>query len=166
MKRVLLLALVLCACGREPSNVVADSAGARLEAAAETAGIVPDPNAPLQGSWARDTDRVCVVGTEKTARIGVSVDYGEDQGCAASGTVERSGDALKLAFGACKFDARFDGDRIVFPSEIPEACDTLCTGRASLAAVTVDRISESPSEASTLRSTGGRSSAGKLLCAN
>ena len=161
MKRVLLLALVLCGCGREPKTAVADSAGARLEAAAETAGIVPDPNAPLQGSWARDTDRICVVGTEKTARIGVSVDYGEDQGCAASGTVERSGDALKLAFGACRFDARFDGDRIVFPADMPAACESLCTGRASLAAVTVDRISGSRSEASTLRS-----SAGKLLCAN
>ncbi|PZO75268.1 MAG: hypothetical protein DI640_04410 [Sphingomonas taxi] len=166
MRRALLLALVLGGCGREPSNVVADSAGARLEAAAETAGIVPDPNAPLQGSWARDTDRVCVVGTDKIARIGVSVDYGEAQGCTASGTVERSGDALKVVFGTCKFDAKFDGDRIVFPAEIPEACESLCTGRASLAALTVDRISESRSEASTLRSTSGRSSAGKLLCAN
>ncbi len=161
MRRVLLLALMVSGCGQEQKAVVADSAGARLEAAADTAGIVPDPNAPLQGSWARDTDRICVVGTDKSARIGVSVDYGEDQGCAASGTVERSGDALKLVFGACKFNARFDGDRIVFPPEIPEACESLCTGRASLAAVTVDRISESRSEASTLRS-----SAGKLLCAN
>ncbi len=161
MKRMLLLALLLGGCGREPKIAAADSAGARLEAAAETAGIVPDPNAPLQGSWARDTDRVCVVGTEKIARVGVSVDYGEDQACAGSGTVERSGDALKLAFGACKFDARFDGDRIVFPAEVPEACETLCTGRASLAALTVDRLSESRSEAATLRSTKG-----KLLCGN
>ena len=161
MRRALLLALMLGGCGQEPSSAVADSAGARLEAAAETAGIVPDPNAPLQGSWARDTDRVCVVGTGKTARIGVSVDYGEDQACAGSGTVKRSGDALKLAFGACKFDAAFDGDRIVLPAELPEVCESLCTGRASLASVTVDRISESRSEASTLRS-----SAGKLLCAN
>ncbi len=161
MKRVLLLALMLSGCGREPATAVADSAGNRLEAAAETAGIVPDPNAPLQGSWARDSDRVCVVGTDKIARIGVSVDYGEDQACAGSGTVERSGDALKLALGACKFDARFDGDRIVFPAEVPEACESLCTGRASLAALAVDRLSESRSEAATLRSTKG-----KLLCGN
>ncbi|MEG3082263.1 hypothetical protein U1707_01285 [Sphingomonas sp. PB2P12] len=161
MRRVLLLAVALAGCGREPAKAVADSAGARLEAAARIAGIVPDPNAPLQGSWARDTDRVCVVGTEKTSRIGVSIDYGEDQGCAASGTVERSGGALKLAFGACTFAAQFDGDRIVFPAEMPEACESLCTGRASLAALTVDRISESRSEASTLRSTSG-----KLLCGN
>ncbi|BCA61637.1 hypothetical protein HMP09_0871 [Sphingomonas sp. HMP9] len=161
MKRVLLLGLALGGCGTKPSNAVADSAGARLEAAAQTAGIVPDPNAPLQGSWARDTDRVCVVGTGKTSRIGVSVEYGEDQACAASGTVEWSGNALKLAFGACTFDARFDGDRIVFPADVPEACEALCTGRASLAAVTVDRLSESRSEAATLRSSGG-----KLLCGN
>jgi hypothetical protein len=161
MKRVLLLAVMLSACGREPATAVVDTAGARLEAAAKTVGIVPDPKAPLQGSWARDTDRVCVVGTEKTARVGVSVDYGEDQACAGSGTVERSGDALKLALGECKFDARFDGDRIVFPAEVPEACESLCTGRASLAALTVDRLSESRSEAATLRSTKG-----KLLCGN
>jgi len=161
MKRALLLALMLGGCGREATTAVADSAGAQLEAAAETAGIVPDPNAPLQGSWARDTDRVCVIGTEKTARIGVSIDYGEDQACAGSGTVERSGDAMKLAFGACKFDARFDGDRIVFPAKVPDACESLCTGRASLAALTVDRLSESRSEAATLRSTKG-----KLLCGN
>ena len=161
MKRAVLLALLLGGCGQGPATPVADSAGSRLEAAAETAGIVPDPKAPLQGSWARDTDRVCVVGTEKTSRIGVSIDYGEDQACAASGTVERSGDALKLAFGACEFDARFDGDRIVFPAEVPEACESLCTGRASLAALTVDRLSESRSEAATLRSTKG-----KLLCGN
>jgi hypothetical protein len=161
MRRALLIALTLGGCGTEPSNAVADSPGARLEAAAQTAGIVPDPNAPLQGSWARDTDRVCVVGTGKTSRVGVSVDYGEDQTCAASGTVSRSGDVLKLAFGACTFDARFDGDRIVFPAEVPAACESLCTGRASLAAVTVDRLSESRSEAATLRSSGG-----KLLCGN
>ena len=161
MRRVLLLALILGGCGREPAAAVADSAGFRLEAAARTAGIVADPKVPLQGSWARDTDRVCVVGTDKTARIGVNVDYDEDQACAASGTVERSGDALKLAFGACKFGARFDGDRIVFPAEVPGACESLCTGRASLAALTVDRLSESRSEATTLRSTKG-----KLLCGN
>ena len=161
MRRALLLALTLGGCGTEPSNAVAASPGARLEAAAQTAGIVSDPNAPLQGSWARDTDRVCVVGTGKTSRVGVSVDYGEDQTCAASGTVSRSGDVLKLAFGACTFDARFDGDRIVFPAEVPAACESLCTGRASLAAVTVDRLSESRSEAATLRSSGG-----KLLCGN
>ena len=161
MKRAVLLALLLIGCRQGPATPVGDSAGARLEAAAETAGIMPDPKAPLQGSWARDTDRVCVVGTEKTARIGVSVDYGEDQSCAGSGTVERSADALKLAFGACKFDARFDGDRLVFPAGVPEACESLCTGRASLAALTVDRLSKSRSEAATLRS-----SKGKLLCGN
>lgn len=161
MRRVLLLAVVLGGCGRAPSNTVADSAGARLEAAAETAGIVPNPHALLQGSWARDTDRVCVVGTDKTARIGVSVDYGEDQACAATGTVARSGDTLKLAFGACRFDAKFDGDRIMFPADIPDACESLCTGRASLAALAVDRLSESRSEASALRSSKGR-----FLCAD
>lgn len=157
-----MLALTLGGCGQGPAkNELADSAGARLEAAAQSAGLVADPNAPLQGSWARDTDRVCVVGTQRKNRIGVSVDYGEDQGCAALGTVERAGDTLKITFGGCTFDARFEGDRILFPANMPETCESLCTGRASLDALTVDRISESRSEASTLRSTKGA-----LLCGN
>ena len=156
---VFALATALAGCGQTATRAEDRSAGAQLEAAARTAGIVPDAGASLEGSWARDTDRVCVVGTGRTARIGVSIDYGEDQGCAASGRVERSGDTLKLAFGACAFDARLDGDRIVFPADVPQVCETLCTGRASLAAVAVDRLSASRSEATALRS-----SKGKPLC--
>lgn len=157
-----LFAVLLSGCGQGPAKTtIPDSAGARLETAAQAAGLVADPNAPLEGYWARDTDRVCVVGTQRTNRIGVSVDYGEDQTCAASGTVERTARALKIKLGTCAFDARSDGDRIIFPAELPEACDLLCSGRASLAALSVDRVSESRSEASTLRSTKGR-----LLCAD
>lgn len=161
MRVLLLLGLALGGCGQQVTTPGDRSAGAGLESAARTAGIIADADAPLQGSWARDTDRVCIVGTGSSNRIGVSVDYGEDQACAASGTVERSGESLNLAFGTCRFAARYEGDRIVFPAEMPAACESLCTGRATLAAVTVDRLSESRSEASTLRSP-----AGKPLCAD
>jgi hypothetical protein len=89
----------------------------------------------------------------------VVIDYGEGQGCSASGTVRRSGDRLRLVFGDCRVEARFDGERISFPAEVPEACEALCTGRASLAALAVEQLSTSESEAATLR---GRD--GKLLC--
>lgn len=166
MKRALLL-LLLAGCSRHDASAIdADSPGGRLEAAAVARGLVPDPNASIVGAWARDTDRVCVVPGDESGggggeqRIGALVDYGEGQGCAASGTVKRSGGRLDIRFGGCRMTAGFDGARIVFPPEVPAECDRLCVGRASLAALAVDRQSASVSEAGTLRTPGGRS-----LCA-
>jgi hypothetical protein len=160
--RGLALALLLTGCGGAEQTATNTTAGARLEAAATRAGLIADPAASLQGSWARDTDRVCVVDSGNgTSRIGATVDYGEDQTCTASGTVSRSGERLRVAFGGCRFEARFDGDRIRFPADLPTACEALCTGRASLAALTVERLSGSRSEAAVLRSPRGR-----LLCAD
>jgi hypothetical protein len=157
----LALALALAACG-SPSQPAGTGAGERLEAAAQRAGLIGDPaTASLVGSWARDTDRLCVVPADGQAfRIGASIDYGEGQGCAAAGVARRRGADVAVTFGACRFDARFDGDRIVFPAELPAACDRFCRGRATLAAMTVDRLSPSVSEAETLRT-----AAGTPLCA-
>ncbi len=159
MRRIAVALLLLAGCSRpDPGASNANSPGGKLEAAALAQGLVPDPGAPTLGAWARDTDRVCVVrgkaGGEQ--RIGALVDYGEGQGCAASGTVTRTGGRLDVHFGACRMTATFDGARIVFPPEVPGACDRLCVGRASLAALSVDRQSGSESEAATLRTPGGR----------
>jgi hypothetical protein len=156
-----LFLLMLCGCG-EASREQATTPGAALEAAAVAEGLVADPaRASLVGSWGRDSDRVCVVGPDRgEQRIGAVVDYGDGIGCSAGGTVRRDGDRLKVVLGEdCRFDARFDGERIIFPAEVPEACEARCTGRASLAALTVERLSESASEATTLR---GRR--GEMLC--
>lgn len=163
---MLALAVLLTACGEQPA-ARQQSAGARLEAAARQAGLVADPaTATLAGSWARDTDRLCVLPVadgngDGTFRIGAAIDYGEGQGCAAAGTARRRGDRVAVTFGACRFDAAFDGERIAFPAELPAACDRFCTGRASLAAMTVEHLSTSLSEAETLRSPTGT-----LLCAS
>lgn len=159
MRATLFVVLLLAGCDRAAPTDAPDTAGARLEAAATNAGLVPDANASAEGSWGRDTDRMCIVAGRDGLRAGALVDYGEGQGCSASGTAERSGDGLKLRFGDCRIDARYDGDRVTLPAEVPEACESLCTGRATLAAMTVDRLSQSRSEAATLRSTDGR-----LLC--
>ena len=134
-------------------------AGARLEVAATASGLIVDPaETTLVGAWARDTDRLCIVpGKDDALRIGATVDYGEGQSCAAAGTASRSGDRVRIDLGACRIDARFDGDRLVLPAEVPAACARLCTGRASLAAMPVDHLSPSISAAATLRAPDGTS---------
>lgn len=154
--------LLLAGCHRGDVAEAGASSGDRLEAAAVGAGLVADPAArSLVGSWARDTDRACVVpGQGGAERLGVMVDYGAGQGCAGRGTVRRRGEALDVTLGGCRFTARFDGERIVFPAELPTACDRLCTGRASLAALSVEPLSSSIAEAQNLRSSGGQAMCG------
>lgn len=170
MKRTLLLALVLlAACQRSERTPTADNVAAPvgLETAAIQAGVIPDPaNTDVTGLFARDTDRVCVVPSATAYRIGVFVDYGDDQSCSASGTATRVGETLHVRLhgqsdDGCSFDARFEGDRIVFPGTLPDACQQRCSKRASMSGLMVERIGESVSEASTLRDANGR-----LLCAS
>ena len=156
--RALPILLLLVGCGRTEQRT--DTPGARLEAAAVARGLVPDSQTgSLVGSWASESDRLCIVPAGNKLRVGALVDYGEGQGCAATGEATRKGDRLRVRFGSCRFDAHLDGDRIAFPAELPAACNAVCTGRASLTALTVARLSESASEGATLRAPNGR-----LLC--
>ncbi|WP_375428124.1 hypothetical protein [uncultured Sphingomonas sp.] len=163
MRRVLVLALLAGGCGQARAPEATTGAGAELERAAVAAGLVPDPvRASIVGAWARDNDRVCVVPTKAgRGRIGVVLDYGEGNDCVAAGAVRRTGDRLRVDLGACRIDARFDGERIAFPAEVDEACARFCRGNASLAALSVERVSGSAAEAATLRAPSGR-----LLCAD
>ena len=157
--------LLLAGCGRHggASNASAPPPN-DLETAAIEAGVIPDPrSADLTGLYATDTDRLCIVPSSTAFRVGVTVDYGGDQTCSGVGMITRAGETLHLDFdgvASCSFDARFEGDRIVFPGRLPEGCQKLCGGRASLAGMEVDRLSESASEAGALRD-----SKDKLLCA-
>ena len=162
MRRVAILALLLAGCGERAAEV-ADSPGARLEQAAIAEGLVVNASAmPLAGAWGRDTDRACVAGAEGQAqRIGVRIDYGEGQGCSAAGSVRRSGARLAVDLGGgCRFDAALEGEEMRFPAELPQACEAACRGRASLAAMAVDRLSASASEATSLRGSDGASLCG------
>lgn len=174
MRRLALVALALLAACHRPAPAPASSATPQgLEAAAIQAGVIPDPaDTDITGLYAREADRLCIVPSATAYRIGVFVDVDEQQNCGGSGTVTRVGETLHVTLdtdggdgggggAACSFDARFEGDRIVFPGRLPDACQKACSRRASLAALDVTRLSESVSEASTLRDARGR-----LLCAS
>lgn len=155
---------MLAACGRSDRavpNATATPQG--LEAAAIQAGLIPDPaSTDITGLYARETDRVCIIPSATAYRIGIFVDYDEQQNCSGSGVVTHDGESLHVTLGEsddCSFDARFEGDRIVFPARLPDGCQKACVGRASVAALDVARLSSAVSEASTLRDAKGR-----LLC--
>lgn len=129
-----------------------------LESAAIARGLVRGADdRDVVGLYARDTDRLCIVRDGGAYRIGAYVDYGEALACNGAGRVTRSGGRLDVRLGDdCRFDARFDGDRIVFPARMPGGCATLCGSRASFAALDVTRLSDSPAEARTMRDSRGR----------
>jgi len=117
-----------------------------LEAAAIQAGVIPDPDdTDITGLYARDTDRVCIVPGASAYRIGVYVAYDEQQNCGGSGTATRVGENVHVEMdGAegCGFDARFEGDRLVFPRACLMAARSLFAPRLA-GALDVDRLSES-----------------------
>lgn len=163
---ITLLALLLAACARggEGQGAGNGATAPDLETAAIAAGVIPDPaNSDITGLYARDTDRLCVVPAALGFRIGAFVDYGPRQFCSGSGTATRAGEVLRVKFDnvdGCEFDARYEGDRIVFPGKLPAACDKLCVGRASLAALDAALLGNAVAEASAMRDGTGR-----LLCA-
>lgn len=163
----LVVSLLLAGCGRgEQAGQPAAPSATGLEAAAIQAGIIPDPaSTDITGLYAREADRVCIVPSTTNYRIGVTVDYDDREHCGGSGVVTRDGETLHVTFdtrqsaGRCSFDARFEGDRIVFPGRLPAGCQSLCTEHAALSGLAPERLSDSIAEASTLR--GPR---GTLLC--
>ncbi len=168
MRRALLLLLALalpgaCTLRSDVATNRLDESAPELETAAIAAGVIPDPaNTDLSGLYARDTDRLCVVPSRNGFAIGIFVDYGDQQLCSATGTVRKSGESLSVVLArapGCAFDARFEGDRIVLPGALPQECASLCSGRASMAALDVRQLSDSVSEARTMRDAKGR-----LLC--
>lgn len=158
------LAAALAGCGApDGDRTVPTDAG--LEAAARARGLTTDPgDAPLTGLFARGNDRICIVGQDAFARIGVSSDYGDGIACAATGIVTAGRGKLAVTLGSradCRFDAQYDGVRIVFPARLPSACQRFCSPRASLSALSVERLSDSAAEAGALRDMRKR-----LLCAS
>ena len=163
MRAVVGAALMLAACSPDtPSQQSAKPVrDGDLESAAIARGIISDPdNVQLAGLYARDSDRLCIVPDGLGYRIGVFVDYGDPIVCSGTGKVNRADETLHIELGrdgGCSFDASFENGRIEFPGRVPDGCERLCSSRASLAGLTVSRLSRSLSEAHALRDSHDRS---------
>ncbi|WP_066716552.1 hypothetical protein [Sphingomonas pituitosa] len=166
MKRagVALLLLGLAACGA-PSPAPSGGAAVDLEAAAIQRGLVRDPRGgSIAGAYARGSDRLCIVPAGGGHRIGIVIDYGEDNGCRATGTARRAAEGLELTLGpdgACRFAVRYDGDHLALPGALPKVCSQLCTGRAALAGTQFVRLGESIAEAQAMRDVHGKALCGE-----
>jgi hypothetical protein len=153
---LLLLALLSCE-SPAPSDSGGNAAGGMLERAAMEGGIVADPSVidPV-GAYASETDRVCVIRADRQMRLAAVLDYGDGHGCAARG-VATGRERLRVDLGeGCRFEARFDGERLSFPAAVPAACDRKCTGRASFSALNAPRLSGVESEARAMRTPNGQ----------
>jgi hypothetical protein len=163
LKRLAAVFLLLGGCHDQASQPAAPATPTSLEAAAIAAGVIADPdNSDPTGLFARDRDRLCVVSTSTAYRVGVYVDYGDDQACSGTGRATRAGETLHIEMDnapSCSFDAQFEGDRISFPGRLPDACNRICSRRASISGLIVERLSDSPSEAAAMRDSKGR-----MLC--
>ncbi|OAN59826.1 hypothetical protein [Sphingomonas sp. TDK1] len=159
----LALLLGLAACGG-PSPAPSTGGSADLETAAVQRGLVRDPkDSSIVGAYARGPDRLCIAPAGAVHRIGIIIDYGEGNGCRATGFVHREGDGLALTLGpdgGCSFTARFDGDHLALPGALPKACAHVCTGRAALAGAQFARLGEAIAEARALRDPEGRAPCG------
>jgi hypothetical protein len=165
MRRVgLALLLGLAACGG-PAPAPSSGTAVDLENAAILRGLVRDPrHVSIAGAYARGPDRLCIVPAAAAHRIGIVIDYGEGNGCRATGSVQRDGEGLALTLGAdggCRFTAHYDGDHLALPGSLPKACAQLCTGRAALAGAQFARLGESVPEAQAMRDAEGHA-----LCGN
>lgn len=159
MRATLLFALLLAGCGAPVEPGANLSGGAALEEAARARELVPAGKVSPVGVYRNGTDQLCVVPDRDEYRIGASIDYGVGQRCVLKARAS-GGDRLVVdAGGGCRFEARVDAERIGFPAVLPEDCDRACTGRASLTALTAERLSGAVAEASRLRGADGA-----LLC--
>ncbi|MBW6526139.1 hypothetical protein KZ813_04755 [Sphingomonas sp. RHCKR7] len=153
--------MLLAGCDRAtPTPPAGPAAGAALERSAGAAGLIAAParERPV-GVFAAETARLCLVPGDSVLRTGTSVDYGAGQRCVARGSA-RPGSTLEVDWGGgCTVALRYDHDALIVPATLPAACDSRCTGRASLAGLRLERLSDSVAEASRTRGADGR-----LLC--
>ena len=141
---VVLLAMttMIGACRDRPDAPPPPNSDNPLEAVARERGVVMNAAMSPDGLYERrhelGRDALCIAG----GKVGVMASYGPALRCAASGTVSHEADGLSVDLGqGCRFTLGYDGESIVIPGTVPDACAALCPDRASLSGLTIPRVS-------------------------
>ncbi len=155
--------LLLAGCGSDGPAPT----GNALEDAALDAGVVSDPaQLLLTGLYERPsdigTDRFCAVPSGDAEpgrgdyRVGLVTISGADSFCEGAGTATHDGNRLDVTLtsdeGDCRFEAGFDGERIIIPGTLPDGCKSLCSNRASMTGVTLTLAQQGADAAVSARS--------------
>ena len=158
---VALAVLLLAGCGRPAPDERAAGidAGNPLEVAARQRGVVHPEAASPVGVFERahdlGRDAMCVVpdGAGKW-RFVVTAAFGPGLSCATSGTMVREGGGWRMRFAGadgCEAFVHEEEDELRLPGSLPQQCRRLCPGRASLAGLSLPRVSWSAADAGGLR---------------
>jgi hypothetical protein len=128
-----------------------DDAGAKLDAQAIRAGILPDPaDIVLAGRFETrsdlGTDKFCAIKKgNNNFRIGALAVFGPESKCEGQGSAIFDGDKVHISMSgkeACAFDAIFDGITIQFAGSIPEGCQSYCNSRGSFSGTSFHMVEQ------------------------
>jgi hypothetical protein len=138
MRPILLLPILLAACGTgEPGNVTgAEGAQKQAVQTAELTGL-------YEGSPGERRDQLCVIDRATgNSRFGL-VTWAEDgRNCSGVGHAVREGGTLRLTMAGdeeCAIEAAIDGGTVTLPQQIPEGCAYYCGPGASLSGVRLEK---------------------------
>jgi hypothetical protein len=156
MKTILLILLLLAACGRGDApagNAAAsDSAppAARRSAPAVAAAVETRLTGLYEGGGGPQKNQLCIVEKGKAARFGLLVWGANLHSCSGAGEAVREGARLSLKMTGdetCTIAAHLEGGKVTLPAALPEGCAYYCGARATLAGASFIRAGTTEADA-------------------
>ena len=149
MKKSLIALSLLAGCGGgDPdtgNRATAESSPTRTAVA--TAGLT----GLYEGGAPARPNQLCVIDKGAgNSRFGLIVWSEGVNSCAGVGQAVREGATLRLQMQGdetCEIAARFEGDTVILPSEIPSGCSYYCAAGASLAGARLTRAGSAAEDA-------------------
>lgn len=159
MRKAALALLLLGGCDRPAPAGDAADADNPLEIAARERGVVQLGASAPTGVFERrhdlGRDAMCVVPDgEGRWRFAMTAAFGTELFCTTRGTMTREADGWRLRFSGrpgCEPVVREDEDGVRLPGLMPASCANLCPSRASLAGLSLPRVSWAEEDAKRLQ---------------